>query len=292
VAGMAGLPLLDGGVVTGDQLAIPPAALDPFELHQAARAYCHHGWSVIPAAVVGKRALVPWKPWQQTAPDLEQVDRWWRRWPAANVAVITGRCSGLVVVDVDTRHEGEWSLEDLQAEHGPLPWRAVVSTPSGGWHIYLQHPRFRVANSAGRLGPGLDVRGDGGLVLAPPSRRHLDAYRWEVGRPDTVPEIPNGWRKLLRPRRATRTALQAPQTPGGRPGDAARLAGLLRALERAPQGQRNSTLYWCACRLKELLEQGAPSSWAEVLIRAGEAAGLERSEARDTVRSAVGRPAP
>ena len=72
----------------------------------AALAYCAAGWSVIPCRVTGKRALVQWKPWQQTPPDATQLRIWWQRWPRANVAVITGRISDLVVVDVDPAHGG------------------------------------------------------------------------------------------------------------------------------------------------------------------------------------------
>jgi hypothetical protein len=153
----------------------------------AALAYCAAGWSVVPARVTGKRALVTWKPWQQTAPDPTQLRIWWRRWPRANLAVITGRVSGVVVIDVDPRHGGLDSLAELEATSGRSPRAAVVETPSGGTHLYLAHPGWRVPNSQGRLGPGLDVRGDGGLALLPPSCRHGDAYRWEVGGPDTVP---------------------------------------------------------------------------------------------------------
>jgi hypothetical protein len=139
--------------MTGEQLGIPPSALDPAELHQAARAYYLLGWSIVPAAAAGKRALIPWRRWQTMAADLEQLERWWRRWPLANVAVITGRLSGVVVIDLDRRHGAERSLAELEGTHGDLPWQAVVETPSGGWHVYLQHPRFphpELGEQAGR----------------------------------------------------------------------------------------------------------------------------------------------
>lgn len=85
----------------------------------------------------------------------------------------------------------------------------------------------------------------------------------------------NGPRSVARARRAQR--------------DAARLAGLLRALQRAPEGKRNGVLFWCGCRLREMVGQGAPASWADVLVRAGVAAGLDLGECRDTVASALGR---
>jgi hypothetical protein len=292
VAEVARLPHLDGGIVTGEQLGIPPAALDPAELHQAARAYCALGWSVVPAAATGKRALVRWRQWQTQAADLELVDRWWRRWPAANVAVITGRLSGVVVVDLDVRHGADRALAELESEHGDLPWLAVVETPSGGWHVYLQHPRFAIPNSASKVGTGVDVRGDRGLALLPPSRRGLGGYRWAVGGPETVPAMPNGWRKLLRPSRARVRASHGNHRgefePGGQR-DMARLAGLLRAVKQSGAHQHNSTLYWAAMRLGELLRSGAPESWAEQLVDAGVDAGQPRAEARGTVASGLAR---
>ena len=286
--------------MTGEQLGIPPALLDPAELPRAACAYCRLGFSIVPAAAEGKRALVSWKRWQAQAADLELVERWWRRWPAANVAVVTGRLSGVVVVDIDPRHGGDRALAILESEHGDLPHRAMVETPSGGTHIYLAHPGYGIPNSAGRLGPGIDVRGDRGLALLPPSRRGLGSYRWAIGDPTTVPSIPNAWRRLQAPR--PKPAVAGAGTASGRaqgtgrgwwdPGghrDAARLAGLLRALQRAPEGQRNGTLYWCGKRLAEMLAEGAPESWVEVLVRAGVAAGLEPGECRSTVASALGR---
>jgi Bifunctional DNA primase/polymerase, N-terminal len=255
----------------------------------AALAYCEAGWSVIPARATGKRALVPWKCWQQTAPDPTQLAIWWRRWPRANVAVITGWVSGVIVVDVDPAHGGFDTLAALEAAHGRLPHAAVVETPSGGRHLYLAHPGGRIPNSAGQLGPGLDVRGDGGLALLPPSRRHGAAYRWVgLGGPATVPAMPAAWVELLRPPvPPERSTPQRGARPSGHPRDLARMHGLLDQLAQAPQGERNNRLHWCACRLRELLDQGAPQAWVELLVRAGVAAGLGEQECRRTVASGL-----
>jgi Bifunctional DNA primase/polymerase, N-terminal len=262
-----------------------------------ALAYCEAGWSVIPCRVTGKRSLVRWRPWQQMAPDPDQLRIWWGRWPKANLAVVTGRLSGVVVVDVDPRHRGDRALAELEREHGDLPWTAVVESPSGGHHVYLAHPGGRIANSASRIGLGVDVRGDGGIALLPPSRRMDGEYRWAVGGPATVPEMPAAWARLLRPSPRRPVAgpgrpLGAAQPPDGSRQNAARLAGVLRTLEQAPEGNRNAVLYWAGCRLAEMLAQGAPASWAEALVQAGVAAGLELSECRDTVASALGRVEP
>ena len=92
------------------------------------------------------------------------VRRWWARWPQANIGIRTGAASRLLVVDVDGP-AGMESLRTLRLEHGPLP-AAWVRTGSGGWHAYLRLSEGqRVPNSVRRLGPGLDVRGEGGSIV-------------------------------------------------------------------------------------------------------------------------------
>jgi Bifunctional DNA primase/polymerase, N-terminal len=266
---------------------------------QAALQYQEAGWSVVPAAVTGKRALVPWKRWQAAAPDPEQLRAWWRRRPRANPAVITGTLSGVIVVDVDSCHHGDHALAELEQHHGDLPWSAVVETPSGGVHAYLAHPGGRIANSASRIGLGIDIRGDGGIALLPPSRRPDGTYRWAVGGPHTVPPMPERWAQLLRPppkdaRLSTPAAPGAARRPGvgsDSPGghqQAARLAGVLRVLERAPIGERNNRLYWAGCRLGEMLDRGAPAHWRQVLADTARQCGLEPAEIEDTLDSALG----
>ena len=97
------------------------------------------------------------------------IAEWWRRWPSANVGIRTGAECGLVVLDVDTPKGGAGTLAELERKHGKLPATARVLTGGGGEHIYFRHPGRELRNSAGRLGAGLDTRGDGGYVVAPPS---------------------------------------------------------------------------------------------------------------------------
>lgn len=110
--------------------------------------------------------------------DPQAVAEWWRRWPDANIAVRTGEVSGIVVLDVDTPKGGAGTLKALEHARGKLPRTAQVLTGSGGQHHYFSYAHG-VRNSASRLGSGLDVRGDGGYVIAPPSN-HLSGrlYKW------------------------------------------------------------------------------------------------------------------
>jgi hypothetical protein len=249
----------------------------------AALAYCAAGCSVIPCRITGKQALVPWKPWQQMAADPEQLRIWWRRWPKANLAIITGRISDLVVVDIDPAHGGLGTLAAMEADHQLLDRSATVLTPSGGRHYWLRHPGGRLTNSnkaiRDRYGAGVDIRGDGGLVLAPPSVRLVGAYRWRVGGPATAPPMPAWLVDLLRTRPPERHRVKASAQPT--PG---RLAALERKVRTAQPSNRNNMLYWAGNRLREM---GAPTDWAQVLEQAAVDAGLPRDEASDTLASAL-----
>lgn len=140
----------------------------PGLLHQAALDYAARGWSVIPMQPRAKRPIVAWTVHQHQAATREQIDGWWRHWPEANVGIVTGAISGLLVVDVDRAHGGLASLQALERRHGALPPTPEAATGGGGRHLYFRHPGHPVHNRVG-LHPGIDLRGDGGCVVAPPS---------------------------------------------------------------------------------------------------------------------------
>lgn len=102
--------------------------------------------------------------WQDATRDVATIAAWWRRWPATNVAVATGP-SGLAVLDVDPRHDGDASLADLAHQHGPLPVTPTAHTGGGGWHHYFAAPPGQVIRSRAGVQPGLDVRAAGGYVV-------------------------------------------------------------------------------------------------------------------------------
>lgn len=137
------------------------------ELLEAARRYAVRGWPVFPCRPRLKTPATT-HGLNDATTDLGLITAWWDQWPEANIGITTGARSRLVVLDVDGEH-GLESLRKLEAAHEPLPRTATVATPRGGMHQYFEHPGATVRNSAGKLGAGLDVRGDGGYVLAPPS---------------------------------------------------------------------------------------------------------------------------
>lgn len=149
---------------------------------QAALDYLDLGWSVIPVREREKRPAVAWKAYQSKVVSRETLHDWFRRSPDYNVAVVTGALSGLVVLDVDPRHGGDESLKELEHEHGPLPKTVESITGGGGRHVYFSHPGEEVHNRA-NIKPGIDLRGDGGCIVVPPSVHPSgNRYRWKKGR--------------------------------------------------------------------------------------------------------------
>jgi hypothetical protein len=138
-----------------------------------------YGFSVIPCRARGKEPLTE-HGLKEASKDPAAIRAWWKRWPQANVGIATGATSGIVVLDVDAKAEGPQTLAILEEEHGRLIDTPTVLTGGGGQHVYFRDPRA-LRNSAGALGLGLDVRADGGYVIAPPSiHPNGRKYDWEV----------------------------------------------------------------------------------------------------------------
>jgi Bifunctional DNA primase/polymerase, N-terminal len=116
-----------------------------------------------------------WKRFTQEHADLALVRRWFTEKPYANVGIVTGQISEVLVLDAD----GEAGVTGLERRGYPTTWTA--RSGSGGLHLYFRHPGYRVGNrKVARIG---DLRGDGGLIVAPPSL-HIsgERYEWLSGR--------------------------------------------------------------------------------------------------------------
>ena len=115
--------------------------------------------------------------WGKTR-DAALIKRYWTLWPEANIGITTGADNGFFVVEADTAEghsvDGIASLHALEAQHGKLPDTLTAESPSGSLHYYFKYPGLgiKIKNSASEIAPGVDVRGDGGMVLAPPSVKH------------------------------------------------------------------------------------------------------------------------
>lgn len=217
-------------------------------LLQWALEYAGRGWHVFPChSVDGEgrctcgnlRCRAPGKHprtehgLKDASTDLQVIRAWWATWPQANVGICTGPASGLLILDVDPGHGGNESLGKLEAEHGELPKTVEAVTGGGGWHEYFRYPAgVSVKNSAGRLGPGLDIRAEGGFVIAPPSV-HISGNRYAWTKPlgrFPVAEAPEWLLRLLaEPEgKATAAPVEDAIPEGRRNQDLASIAGTLR----------------------------------------------------------------
>lgn len=154
-----------------------------------ARALAARGWGVFPAPRGEKKSHLKaefsgGRRWGNTVDDA-QITSAWDKWPDANVGIACGPESGLFVVEADTIEghgvDGLGELERLIAENEPLPATIEAVSPSGSRHLYFAWPEgVSIINSEGRIAPGVDVRGAGGMVIAPPSVKpgKIEPYRW------------------------------------------------------------------------------------------------------------------
>jgi bifunctional DNA primase/polymerase-like protein/AAA domain-containing protein/primase-like protein len=204
------------------------------KIPDAALKYAKRGLPVFP--VRGKLPLTV-HGFKDASTDADQIRDWWSEWPNANIAIATGAASGLVVLDVDPRHDGDKSLAALEAKFGLLPATLEARTGGGGRHIFFALGNGQnVRNSAGRLGPGLDVRGDGGYIVAPPSihPETMQPYAWTNRlKPALAPVWLN--HELSPPAAICETVSGAPIPAGQRNDTLTRIAGAMRRKGCTPE---------------------------------------------------------
>src|SRR5262245_25788984 len=154
-------------------------------LLDAALEYAAHGWPVFPIVPGEKRPMTA-RGCKDATTDAGQVRSWWTETPDANIGIATGKESGLVVLDIDEKpgKSGYESVKALGFQPTNTPWQV---TQSGGAQVFFAYHEA-VGNSVEKLGTGLDTRGEGGYVVAPPSQVNGKPYRWT-----------GDWRKPLAP---------------------------------------------------------------------------------------------
>jgi hypothetical protein len=270
------------------------------------------GWHVFPCAAGGKRPALRgnWQDLATTSPD--QVRDWWARAPY-NIGIACGP-SGLVVIDLDLPHDvdddegaadgalfplsGADILSGLARQHGErYPGGTyIVDTPSGGCHLYFSAAGgARARNSAGAVGPHIDVRADGGYVVGAGSRVGGRAYTARGGRRPAPPAPLPPWLSRLVAEPTTPAPAVPPQwVPAGDPAQGREYAlTALRAetsrVAAAVPGTRNDTLNRAAFSLGQLVTAGLlpPIPVITSLIDAAMHAGLPEEEAIRTVRSGM-----
>lgn len=142
------------------KMQAPSGKPDRLQVATAAVSYLGRGWPVIP--VRDKVPLTKWRLYQHVLPTDAQLMAWLAEEPAPDVAIVTGAYSGLLVLDVDGP-EGE---KAIRGRH--LPPTPTARTPRGGRHILFRHPGGRIRSTVGLL-PKVDIRADGGYIVAPPA---------------------------------------------------------------------------------------------------------------------------
>ena len=227
--------------MTDTTIAGAPGAVDPTSTFDgsmlaAALAHAARGRPVFPCGH-GKKPLTE-HGFKDASTSAEIISAWWAKWPDALIGMPTGKVSGVFAVDIDQDEakgkDGEATFATLCNGHGPLPDTVESMTPRGGRHILFRHPGGDtvIPNSASKLGRDVDVRGDGGYIILPPSRLPDGRqYAWE-GSSD-----PNdGVRAAAAPEwlLAQVVAHQSTQDP---PAAQAEATGT-----QIPEGQRNATL--------------------------------------------------
>jgi hypothetical protein len=177
----------------------PTAVISHIELGPMGRAairYAQHGWAVFPCRPRDKRPANQ-HGLLEANHDTERIANFWMAHPDFNIGVRCGLPSNLVVLDVDDRSGGLESLRELKDRYGPLPRTASFVTPGGGTHYYFRHPaKGELRNTTGFPGPGLDIRGNGGYVLAPPSVG-ANGRAYEVDERAPVAEMPDWLVQIL-----------------------------------------------------------------------------------------------
>jgi hypothetical protein len=211
--------------------------------------------------------------------DPRQIELWWDRWPHANIGLRTG--IAMDVADVDSE-EGRHGLRHLLG--GDLPTGPQVRTGSGGWHFWFRPTGF---GNRVHLVPGLDWRGAGGYVIAPPSRHPRGDYRWVRGPSEPLPETSSTLRALIE----GPTVMPVSARPITHP-DRYAVAALTSEADRvarAPVGTRNDTLNRAAFALGRLVGAGLldQATVFRELEDAAHFAGLTRAETRRTIRSGL-----
>jgi hypothetical protein len=219
--------------------------------------------------------------------DPGQLQELWRQFPGPLVGVPTGEASGIFVIDVDgARHD---EANDWLERYSPyLPDTRQHSTKSGGWHLLFKH-RAGLRNSTSRLAKGVDTRGDGGYIIWWPFHLGMLApHKVDY----QVADLPDELHQQLvdRPPNIVPHSGPAFGKHVGEPN--IKIEGILTAVARAQEGERNRLLFWAACRITDMITnreigpaEGAKSFQALNVVSIN--AGLPPREVARTIRSAA-----
>jgi hypothetical protein len=246
-------------------------------LEQALHYAQNAGWLIHPC----KPDKTPYlKAWQEKATtDPEQIKSWWSKWPEALIGCATGQMSGIWVLDADLP-DGPDELEQMN-----LPSTLKQQTGSGGLQVFFSWNGHNIRNSARKLGKCLDVRGNGGYVVLPPSLHPSgNRYKWLVkAKPCPAPE----WlsQKAAKPEKTEQRTISGPNSPYG----LSALSQEIIRLSGQAEGSRNETLNQCAYSLGQLVAGGEldENHVVNALMSTALTIGLNEAEADKTIKSGL-----
>ena len=201
-------------------------------------------WAVFPCSPTSKKPLTP-HGCKDAKKSVGAIKAWWKKWPDASIGIATGSVSGLIVIDEDLDEDkglnGYEAVGEWERINGALPETVQCITGRGGYHLYYQYTGTDIKNRAGIL-DGVDVRGEGGYVIAPPSMHpNGTEYQWEDA-PDEIPLAPINdvvRRFLFGENEKTQGATD------------------FKLPDRIQSGERNDTLFRLACSMQA---QGLPDA--------------------------------
>jgi hypothetical protein len=239
-------------------------------MRDAALELAQAGWFVFPVQERGKQPLVKWR--EKSTVDPTQVTAWWDQWPDANIGIDCGK-SGLAVIDYDGVEPPE--VDTLTVRTGR------------GVHHYFSDGGRPVQNSASLLGDKIDVRGEGGYVLAPPSVHPSGAiYAWEGS---DIALLPDEYRQRMVKEKAEAPVFVVDEAPRVSEQWGEKILRSEAAIVRTTgSGRRNAQLFDSALRVMSAVKGGhldRELAFSE-LLQAAQDCGLERHESEQTVQSA------
>lgn len=259
--------------------------------------YAGEGIPIIPLKPRGKAPLTK-NGYKDATSDPEILAVWAEKWPDANIGIRTGRMSGLLVLDVDPPKGGIESLKKLEAEEGSCASDWEVASGDGSHRYFRDRSSLELRNTTGEIGgkpyPGLDIRGEGGYIVAPPSiHPNGNAYRW-VKQEGEAPFAPIF---LYKPPKKEANKPLAPLTQPGTPSSVALayaeavLEREIKALSSTTEGSRNDALNRAGFNLGTLIGAGVLDRELaeEHLWAAATANGLidDPEDGEDKVRSTI-----
>jgi len=180
--------------------------------HEHALTYVRRGWKVIPLKPKEKTPLL--SEWHRKATTEERiVRRWWKQWPDANLGIVTGKDSGIFVIDIDSA-DGEQSWTGVITEVPEIPEETLEQKTGRGRQLFFLYPKKRDVRNKQNLRAGLDIRGEGGYVVAPPSiHPNGQTYTWPYGLDVPIEKAPEKLLDIIAPKQKVIRPWEIPIAP-------------------------------------------------------------------------------